>query len=433
LIELDSLVEDGLGYPVGRTTLSFRTEPGPLSRPAAWDEGAFVYAVTQGDIDGDGRSDLIYAAQREGSQERYVGARLRLANGGSGPPTRLATIDAVNFCTPFNLEVGHADADGRADIAVTGCGSAGSNWLVLRQTTPGGFVAEVPSVQASNFIMGTLDADGDGRAEFVVQERADGVDRVKAVRRDGAGNWVPVLVVDGGSDVINDFGFADLDGDGRRDPVWVRGRPNNIEWELAWALRKGAGFGPVRTFMLPTNWSSAPVISLGDVTGDGRPDVVLLLQSIPPGQGSAVSELRVLRNDGAGGFVLAQTLPLAPNVASAAIGDIDGDGRADVAVAHSVLQRVGVLLQEANGSLQAERLFESGFGNFERTDVLALLDFDGDGRRDVVVAGDVLLGRPTTGAWPLGDAGDSRTRLGAGPSPAAQGSLAKQLRRALRH
>jgi methionine-rich copper-binding protein CopC len=81
-VELDSLVVDALGYPVGPTAIAFRTEPGPLSRPTALDDGALVYAVAQGDINGDGRSDLVYAAQRLGSEDFYIGARLRLAEGG---------------------------------------------------------------------------------------------------------------------------------------------------------------------------------------------------------------------------------------------------------------------------------------------------------------------------------------------------------------
>lgn len=435
VLTLRSQVTDARGnamaFANGR--IPFRTDPGPLARPAVLEEGAFVYAVTQGDIDGDGRSDLVYAAQRVGTSDHHIGARLQQADGRYGAPTRLAALAPKGICAPLNLVVAHADADGRADIALTRCGGLGSDWIVLRQTSPGNFEAEWPALQITSYRIGALDVDGDGRAQLVVQDAVAGAAGLNVVRRDGAGNWVSALAVDAGTALIGDFAVADLDGDGRRDLVWLRALPNNADWELAWAPRQGAGFGAVRSLALRTGLPNRPALALGDLNQDGRADVVLLLQHFPPGEGSAVSEMQVQRNDGAGGFTPVQTLMLAPAAAAVTVGDLDGDGRADVVIAHAALRRVGVLLQAGDGSLQAERLFESGYGYFEGVDALALLDLNADGRRDLMIADSVLLGRPAAGAWPLGDAGAGSARAASAlPAPAAPtGPLAARLRRAL--
>ena len=44
----------------------------------------------------------------------------------------------------------------------------------------------------------------------------------------------------------------------------------------------------------------------------------------------------------------------------AALGDINGDGRPDVVVNHACERLLGVYLQAADGSREAERLFETG-------------------------------------------------------------------------
>jgi hypothetical protein len=283
------------------------------------------------------------------------------------------------------------NGDGRADLALSGC--SGGLTALIRQAD-GSFVAETPdaTVNASRFPALDLDGDGDGSSEIVAVHGGE----IRFLHRDPTGAWAAALTVDGGSSAyIPMLRLVDLDGDGRRDMVWVRAGADNIHYELAWALRQGPGFGAVRSRTIDATVDLAPPLAVADVTGDGRPDLALLLRL------GNDSRLAVYAQTAAGDFADPVLSASAYDAATVDAGDVDGDGRADLLVTHSTTRQLGVYLQDAAGGLQAERTFETGYAYYEFFDTVVLADLNGDGRTDVVVGADVLLGRPVTGAWPM--------------------------------
>ena len=110
-----------------------------------------------------------------------------------------------------------------------------------------------------------------------------------------------------------------------------------------------------------------------------------------------------------------------------AIGDLNGDGRADLAVANSDSGNVGVLLGQAGGTFAAAATYSSG-GSYPSS--VAIGDLNGDGRADLAVANagsgnvGVLLGQAggtfaaaatygSGGSIPFGgDRGSKRGRAG---------------------
>src|SRR6056297_3014090 len=85
--------------------------------------------------------------------------------------------------------------------------------------------------------------------------------------------------------------------------------------------------------------------------------------------------------------------PLVPGAGeranAVAIGDLDGDGLADVVTANDATDRVAVLRQLAGGTLDTAVLWATG----DEPVSLALADLDGDTDLDVVT------GDQTSGAW----------------------------------
>ncbi|MBX9579696.1 MAG: FG-GAP-like repeat-containing protein [Gemmataceae bacterium] len=119
--------------------------------------------VAAGDVDGDGLADLVVGAGLGGT------AHVKVFDGATGAEARSFLADAPSLADGVYVAAGDVDGNGRADI-VTGAG--GSNRV---QVFAGGgevmqsFAAFAPSVRPATggVRVGAADVDGDGRADLL--------------------------------------------------------------------------------------------------------------------------------------------------------------------------------------------------------------------------------------------------------------------------
>jgi hypothetical protein len=383
-----SIVDASGKSAVSLPPIRFRTDAGPFSAPVPLLANASVQASLLGELNGDGRNDLVFVANQQsgGAFDTAVFVRYQQADGQFADPTRALQLPSQPICRLLGLV--DVDGDGRTDLVLR----CGASMAVARQQAGAAFVLETPASPINAFQIARFEWPGNTRNALLL---LDG-DKFKAVQRDATGNWATVLTVNAGLEPTGDWTLADLNGDGNADLVWRRNVGNGIDSEIVWAQREGSGFGPARTLSLASFGNRVTRMAVADVTGDGKPDLVFIL---PDNFGQ--SELAVLRQNAAGGFeapVLYASFRAADAVA---VADVDGDGRLDVVVAHSSEKVVGVYLQIAGGTFAAERRFDAlSSAQVAPHNAVVVADLNADGRNDIVVGGDVLLGRPFAGPWP---------------------------------
>jgi len=215
------------------------------------------------------------------------------------------------------LALGALDGDLLLDLAVASPASA--TVTVLSGDGAGGFTlprtVTLPGVPAE---VAVADMNGDGRADLVVSSPGAGL--VTVALADASFALAPSIDLAAGGPA---FAVALLDGDARPDIVVANLASGTASVFLADA--SGGFFAPST---LAVGGSPAS-IAAGDVDGDGVADLVVGDLSGPA--------IAVFLGDGAGGFTRRPDLlaPAGAAIARVAAGDLDRDGRADVAAAIS--------------------------------------------------------------------------------------------------
>lgn len=173
-----------------------------------------------------------------------------------------------------------------------------------------------------------------------------------------------------------DLDIGDVDGDGMPDLVFGSTAP---EFQVAALLGDGAGgFGAVTSPMPATAMRDAV---LADWNADGALDLVATGEY--PGSAGFVA---TFLGDGAGHFAPAASSGTFQNPAGIAVGDFDADGRLDAAVALPSFSQVHVYFHAAVGhGFAPPVMLQAGSPSGQPVRVAAG-DLSGDGRDDIAVA-----------------------------------------------
>ena len=346
-------------------------------------------SVAVGDFNGDGKHDLVLGTVFPFDCCTFNVPVLL----GNGDGTFQPALNNYAGPNPSTVAVGDFNGDGKLDVAVH-IASYTKNISVLLGQADGKFQPLIQSSTVGGFLVpgdfnsdGKLDLASANYVSFDQNSRTYTNGNLSVVLGNGDGTFSAATAHSAG---LHPFSVAvsDFNADGKFDLAVINfGDPYSspqINGSATVLLGRGDGsFNP--SFNYSAGVASVSGV-VGDFNGDGTQDLAVAnLGSYYQGSFTN-SSVSVLLGKGDGIFQAAVNYDAGAAPVSLAVADFNGDGKPDLAVANYNSTNVSVLLGQGDGTFQSPVSFRTGQIPQYSPGSLALGDFDGDGRVDLAVA-----------------------------------------------
>jgi hypothetical protein len=384
------------------SSLSFLS---PLSFAAG---GIGASSIAVGDVNGDGIPDLVVATESCNSSSCSGAAVSVLLGNGDGSFQPAVSYDLGGLFAKVVLA--DVNGDGKRDIVAAAefclpLGGRSSCASVLLGNGDGTFQPAV-TYSSGGFLAASVavaDVNGDGKPDIVVANNcsaytfpnydcnagAQGI--IGVLLGNGDGTFQPAVTYSpGGYSTAGYFpsaiAIADVNGDGKPDLIVTNQfGPSDGDGSVGVLLGNGNGtFQPVVTY--DSGGPGPDSVAVADVNGDGRPDllVVGVWLEVLLGNGDGTFQPAVTYDSGGGNSI--------------AVADLNADGKLDVAVGNggggvefNGDGTIDVLLGNGDGTFQPAVTYDSGgYG----TGSVVAADVNGDGKTDIVTATQSVIPGP---------------------------------------
>jgi hypothetical protein len=431
--KLDLAVDDGLSI-----TIYLGDGTGAFTAAGSYATIGNSGVLSAADLDGDGNIDLYSGTARAGyfggDSFSYNQAYALMGNGNGtfqGAPEIPFVLTGTNLAkltSSPNLDAVGVSANSSTStvsmVSYLGNGSGAFTTGPTLQVSP-------VMIQGKSYSFNSLDSyglgdiTGDGQVDlaYLAEAGSDYGPKVGYFIATGNGDgsfnaptfiaaplFAPSGDVDEGETLSNLF-VADVNGDGKADLIYSYSlqvyTTGVYEQGIAIQLSNGDGTfqAPqvIQTYSSTTSPPGAPpqVVYIGDATGSGKLDLFTMTttQSIVAGTGVTTYQLQLYLGNGDGGFGSALTPPVADNVnppfggtvtGQIALADMNADGKPDLITLGTTNNgenaELAIALGNGDGTFQTPTIIDFGDGSSLGFG-LAVSDFNGDGKLDVVVTG----------------------------------------------
>jgi hypothetical protein len=331
--------------------------------------------VIIGDVNNDKKPDLVVTC----GKNRSIAVLLGKGDGQFAAAAISTTVPHM----PGEVALGDVNLDGKLDLAVATHDSYGITLLLGDgnggfTTAPGSPIEMRDGHQPHTHGLAVADLNHDHKLDLITVNSTD--NDVSIALGDGRGGFTraPASPFAVGPSPYP-FAVGDVNGDDHLDIVATATatgplRRQQLLLSRALTLLLGDGKGGFRSTPLPLRTGEPWFAVISDLNADRKPDIVVTHHEM--------NKLTVLLGDGRGGFVEAQASPFEfdGNAFHAVVADVNRDKKMDVIAAGG--DSVRVMLGDGRGGFVTGPAIRSGPGTWR----LALGDVNGDGKADLVTS-----------------------------------------------
>ena len=328
--------------------------------------GSWADSVAAGDINGDGREDVVLATSdySDAANDYHVFVYLQQNDGTLASPVK---YKYAQYTSRSDVEIADIDNDGIGDVLVGHSGGV----TVLKGASHGGLTASFITTDLACEHIATTDIDMDGNQDVVCQSWANGA---KLLYGNGTGGIRNQTTLATGGNGYNDIKLGDITGDGRPDLVITSAQSSSV---FVYP-HLGNGFGVGLAYPAPESSWTPSANAIGDFNSDGRNDLAVAVGGNRPNSGVWLYPQQASGRLGTPVRMSSHDIP-----ESLVAADLDGNGRMDLLVSHSGWNALGRYMQGSGGML-AERLTTAPSDGFANQ--LAIGDINNDGCTDALFA-----------------------------------------------